>query len=59
MWFLIGVVLIIIFGVWCLIRSGKQGDMMIKKVQEERRKGDDCFGHFMPERRKGERRNSQ
>ena len=61
MWFFIGLTAGMIIGVLLLsiLQAAKQGDKMIKKVQMERKKDDDCFNYFMPERRKGERRNSQ
>jgi uncharacterized membrane-anchored protein YhcB (DUF1043 family) len=60
MWFFIGLTAGMIIGVLLLsiLQAAKHGDKMIKKVQMERKK-DDVFNHFLPERRKGERRVSQ
>jgi hypothetical protein len=41
-----------------ILQMSRKGDEIYEEAYA-RKKEDDCFSHFMPERRKGERRNSQ
>ena len=60
MWFFIGLIagMTIGFLVSGILQMSRKGDEIYEEAYA-RKKEDDCFNHFMPERRRGERRNSQ